>query len=98
MSKRTLVVVAALIALGVGAWIYANRGPADETSEPPTEPAQRERVEAPAPETDEGPAPEFVIEGEADVSKSQKTGATVQMRARLVGSESSKWLLLRVTA
>lgn len=98
MSKRTLVVVAALIALGVGAWIYANRGPADETSEPPTEPAQRERVEAPATETDEDSAPEFVVDGEEDVFKSQVAGATVQMRARLVGMESSKWLLLRVTA
>ena len=101
MSKRNLVFVAALVALGVGAWIYFDRGPNEETSDPPSEPAQRELVEAPSTEVAEDPTPdpasEQATESAEDTPKPESLVATVQMRARVVGTENPKWLLFRVS-
>ena len=97
MSKRYLAVVAALIVLGVAAWIYSHIGPKEEGPPPPEETAQRELVESPKTEVDESPASEQATEYTEHTPGPEAPSATVQMRARVVGSESSPWLLLRAT-
>jgi hypothetical protein len=96
MSKRNLALLAALIALGVAAWVYLNRGPQEESTDPADQPARRELVEAPAKQAAEQAAPEQAPERSEDIPAPKSMRATVQMRARIVGTENPKWLLLRI--
>lgn len=99
MSKRNLAILATLIALGVAAWIYANREPKELPTDPPGEPAQRELVEAPTTKVDEDSTAE-VAEEESEserVPRPASLRASIEMRARVVGTEVPKWSLFRLS-
>lgn len=100
MSKRNFAILATLIGLGVAAWIYANRGPTSDGGEPRDQTesiGKRELIETPHTEVEEDPATELVEDPQQDAPTQNVVHPRVEMRARVVGTESPSWLLLRLS-